>query len=114
MSRRLYLTLNSDKEKDRIIEEFLSNYYNEKDVIKEILYRCATNSTFEVQNVPLLNSNKSKNNDIKGIKCTEEVQISPKSEYSIKEEMHLKGANSNEYEDNEIRNNEIYQLKEFL
>lgn len=114
MSRRLYITLNMNKEKDRIIEEFLSNSYNERDIIKEILYRCATNSTFEVQNVPLLNSNKLKNNDIKGIKCTEEVQISPKSEYSIKEEMNLKGANSTEYENNEIRNNEIDQLKEFL
>lgn len=41
-SRRVYITLNSDKEKDRIIEEFLSTSYSEADLIKETLYRLAT------------------------------------------------------------------------
>lgn len=40
-SRRIYITLNSDKEKDRIIEKFLSNSYSESDFIKETLYRLA-------------------------------------------------------------------------
>lgn len=65
-SRRVYITLNSDKEKDIIIEKFLSQSYSEADCIKEVLYRMATqgdnlqliniNSTDKVQKIT--NSNK--------------------------------------------------------
>lgn len=52
-SRRVYITLNSDKDKDRIIEEFLSNSYSEADCIKEVLYRMATQG----DNLQLININ---------------------------------------------------------
>ncbi|ABR33531.1 hypothetical protein [Clostridium beijerinckii] len=65
-NRRVYITLNSDKEKDIIIEKFLSQSYSEADCIKEVLYRMATqgdnlkliniNSTDKVQKIT--NSNK--------------------------------------------------------
>lgn len=51
-SRRVYITLNSDKEKDRIIEEFLSQSYSEADLIKETLYRLATQG----DNLQLINA----------------------------------------------------------
>ncbi|MBN1061296.1 hypothetical protein DVV95_05615 [Clostridium botulinum] len=52
-SRRVYITLNSDKEKDRIIEELLSSAYSESDFIKETLYRLATQG----DNLELINNN---------------------------------------------------------
>lgn len=52
-SRRVYITLNADKEKDRAIEELLSNSYSEGDFIKETLYRLATQS----DNLQLINTN---------------------------------------------------------
>ena len=52
-SRRVYITLNSDKEKDRVIEELLSNSYSESDFIKETLYHLATQS----DNLQLINTN---------------------------------------------------------
>lgn len=52
-SRRIYITLNSDKDKDRIIEDLLSNSYSESDFIKETLYRLATQG----DNLQLLNEN---------------------------------------------------------
>ena len=52
-SRRVYITLNSDKEKDRIIEELLSSAYSESDFIKETLYRLATQG----ENLELINNN---------------------------------------------------------
>ena len=39
--RRIYITLNSSKNKDKVIANFLSSYYSEKDAIKEVLYQCA-------------------------------------------------------------------------
>ncbi|MBY6929786.1 hypothetical protein FDC70_05135 [Clostridium botulinum] len=52
-SRRVYITLNSDKDKDRIIEELLSSAYSESDFIKETLYRLATQG----DNLELINNN---------------------------------------------------------
>ncbi|WP_053956818.1 hypothetical protein [Inediibacterium massiliense] len=49
-SRRIYITLNDNKEKDRIIETYLSQSYSEKDAIKEAIYRLATNNTQSLQN----------------------------------------------------------------
>ena len=73
-SRRIYITLNSDKQKDRIIEKFLSNSYSESDFIKETLYRLAmqgdnlqsisANSTEKVQKtINRSNNSKSKSNN---------------------------------------------------
>lgn len=52
-NRRVYITLNSDKEKDIIIEKFLSQSYSEADCIKEVLYRMATQG----DNLKLININ---------------------------------------------------------
>jgi hypothetical protein len=62
-SRRIYITLNPKKEKDRIISDWLSQSYSESDAIKEAIYRLATNSFQRVQ---------------MGTNCTEKVQIVPK------------------------------------
>lgn len=59
-SRRIYITLNKKKNKDRIIEGYLSQSYSEADAIKEAIYRLATNSSKQVQT---------------GTSCTEKVQI---------------------------------------
>ncbi|MDB1947697.1 hypothetical protein PMY38_06355 [Clostridium tertium] len=44
MSKRIYITLNDKKDKDKVILEYLSSSYNESDTIKDILYRIATNN----------------------------------------------------------------------
>lgn len=66
-SRRIYITLND--EKDRVIIDYLSNFYSEKDAIKEILYRLATKSDILMQN-----------DDI----TTEKVQSVPNSNNKVK------------------------------
>lgn len=68
-SRRIYITLNSDKEKDRIIEELLSNSYSEADFIKETLYRLATQGN-NVQLMTPINTEKVQkvNNSSKKVK----------------------------------------------
>ena len=44
MSRRIYITLNEKKDKDKVILKYLSSSYSESDTIKDVLYRIATNS----------------------------------------------------------------------
>ncbi|WP_346889196.1 hypothetical protein [Clostridium sp. UBA1056] len=44
MSRRVYITLNEKKDKDKVILDYLSSSYSESDTIKDVLYRIATNS----------------------------------------------------------------------
>lgn len=44
MSRRIYITLNEKKDKDKVILDYLSSSYSESDTIKDVLYRIATNS----------------------------------------------------------------------
>lgn len=44
MSRRIYITLNEKKDKDKVILDYLSSSYSESDAIKDVLYRIATNS----------------------------------------------------------------------
>ncbi len=43
MSKRLYITLSPNKEKDCVILEYLESTYNEAETIKSILYQIATN-----------------------------------------------------------------------
>ncbi len=74
-SRRVYITLNADKEKDRIIEEFLSKAYSEGDLIKETLYQLATqgnnlqslntNSTEKVHKITTRSKKVKKNTELK-------------------------------------------------
>lgn len=44
MSRRIYITLNDKKHKDKVILDYLSSSYSESDTIKDVLYRIAINS----------------------------------------------------------------------
>lgn len=48
-SRRVYITLNDKKEKDKIIADYLSQSYSESDAIKEAIYRLATNNIQQMQ-----------------------------------------------------------------
>lgn len=68
-SRRVYITLNDQKEKDGIIEVYLSQSYSEADAIKEAIYRLATNNIQQVQT---------------GINSTDKVQILPEGNKKVK------------------------------
>ncbi|NRU52485.1 hypothetical protein [Clostridium beijerinckii] len=59
-SRRVYITLNQNKDKDRVIEDFLSNSYSEADCIKEVLYRMATENPVAKKSSKETNTNKKK------------------------------------------------------
>ncbi|MFC3906843.1 hypothetical protein [Clostridium disporicum] len=48
MSKRFYITLNPNKEKDLVILEYLNSTYNESETIKSILYKIAINRSSEV------------------------------------------------------------------
>ncbi|MDK0906304.1 hypothetical protein P5F56_02195 [Clostridium perfringens] len=54
MSKRFYITLNPNKDKDLVILKYLSSTYNESETIKSILYQTAVNRCYEVN----LESNK--------------------------------------------------------
>lgn len=70
MSRRIYITLNEKKDKDKVILDYLSNSYSESDTIKDVLYRIATNSYN-------LNLNSLEEIDSKGVDRCEKVQEIP-------------------------------------
>lgn len=74
-SRRIYITLNDEKEKDRIIISYLSQSYSEADAMKEAIYRLATNNIQSMQN-----DNSS----------TEKVQVKPKSNSKVKKDVSSK------------------------
>lgn len=68
MSRRIYITLNEKKDKDRVILDYLSSSYSESDTIKDVLYRIATNSyNFSLSSIEEI--------DIKGAnRCEKEME----------------------------------------
>lgn len=66
MSRRIYITLNEKKDKDKVILDYLSSSYSESDTIKDVLYRIATHSYS-------LNLNQLEEIDVKGTKRCEKV-----------------------------------------
>jgi len=134
-SRRVYITLNSGKEKDRIIEEYLSTSYSEADLIKETLYRLATrgdklqlintNSTDKVKKVTTRTKKvkkdtepKSDNKVLKVIKNTEEVLNDDNSSMSNKEQIETENIEKVQINDNgnneALKSNEISQLMEFM
>lgn len=63
-SRRLYITLNPNKEKDIIILNYLKSTYSETETIKSILYQYATNGC----NNKLIDDNIVKPIEIKEVK----------------------------------------------
>lgn len=69
MSRRIYITLNEKKDKDKVILHYLSNSYSESDTIKDVLYRIATNSYN-------LNLNSLEEIDSKGVdRCEKVIEV---------------------------------------
>ena len=77
MSRRIYITLNDKKEKDKAILDYLSSSYSESDTIKDVLYRIATNSyNFSLSSIEEIDS--------KGIDRCEKVIEVPRLEKSEK------------------------------
>ena len=132
-SRRVYITLNSDKEKDRIIEEFLSRSYSEADLIKETLYRLATkgdnlqqlsiNSADRVQKGTARNKKvkkdiKSNNKVLKGADNRKELLKDDNSSVNNKEQIKPDNTEKVQVEinsDNEVlKVNELNQLMEFM
>ena len=73
MSRRIYITLNEKKDKDKVILNYLSSSYSESDTIKEVLYRIVTNSYN-------LNINPVEEIDLKGADRCEKVIKVPRLE----------------------------------
>lgn len=74
MSKRFYITLNSNKDKDLVILDYLSSTYSESETIKSILYQVATNRCYQVNsenNKPKIEVNEEVENKDK---CTEKVQ----------------------------------------
>ena len=63
-SRRMYITLNPNKEKDIIILNYLKSTYSETETIKSILYQYATNGC----NNKLRDDNMIKSIEIKRVK----------------------------------------------
>ena len=85
-SKRLYITLNPNKEKDIIILNYLKSTYSETETIKSILYQYATNGC----NNQLRDDNIIKSIEIKRVKdddkITQEVMKGNGSEVKINEE----------------------------
>lgn len=113
-SRRVYITLNDTKEKDRVIIDYLSSSYSEPDAIKEAIYRLATNNTDKVQLVSN-SSNKVKkgtkpkrsNKVQKGANNTQKVQKISVSNSTKK----VKNVTDNT---DKVKQNELDQLSEFI
>lgn len=68
-SRRMYITLNPNKEKDIIILNYLKSTYSETETIKSILYQYATNGC----NNQLVDDNIIKPVEIKEIKNDDKI-----------------------------------------
>ena len=83
MSKRLYITLNPNKEKDCVILEYLESTYNESETIKSILYQIATNRYNKiniaqnlVENISIKEVQKGDKslNEEKNYKCNKEIK----------------------------------------
>lgn len=85
-SKRLYITLNPNKEKDIIILNYLKSTYSETETIKSILYQYATNGC----NNQLIDDNIINPIEIKRVKddaeIIKEVIKGHKNEIKINEE----------------------------
>lgn len=95
---RIQITLNSSKEKDKVILDFLDGFYDPKDKIKEILYLVASNKIVSNDNQKLLTiTNGDVKKTIKNSTDNEEKLLT----YSNREQ-------------EKIHENEMEQLKEFM
>ena len=73
-SKRVYITLNPDKEKDFLILEYLNSTYNEAETIKSILYKIATNRSSEVNFEDIVQSDINVIEELKGANKLKEEQ----------------------------------------
>lgn len=74
MSKRFYITLNPNKEKDLVILEYLNSTYNESETIKSILYKIATNRSSEVNFENIIQSDINITEELKGANKLKEEQ----------------------------------------
>lgn len=70
MSRRIYITLNENKDKNKVILDCLSSSYSESDTIKDVLYRIATNS----YNLDLNEADRESEVNLKGDRYTDKCR----------------------------------------
>ena len=73
-SKRVYITLNPDKEKDFLILEYLNSTYNEGETIKSILYQVATNRCNEMNLKNIIQSDIDIEKELKGANKLKEEQ----------------------------------------
>lgn len=118
-SRRIYITLNDSKEKDKAILNYLSQVYSESDTIKEILYLTATNSTNKVHigvnvcnKVQTGTKNIRHNEEQKGAINTVKVQkeIKPKRDKTVQ----VVPDNTDKGQTDILKKTELEQLKKFI
>lgn len=74
-SKRVYITLNPDKEKDFLILEYLNSTYNEGETIKSILYQVATNRCNEMNLKNIIQSDIDIEKELKGDNILKEEQF---------------------------------------
>ena len=74
MSKRFYITLIPNKEKDLVILEYLNSTYNESETIKSILYKIATNRSSEVNFENIIQSDINITEELKGANKLKEEQ----------------------------------------
>lgn len=117
-SRRIYITLNPSKEKDRVIENYLSQSYSEKDAIKEAIYRLATNSINMIQNISnntemaqIVEKEYKPNSDNKVRNGANSIEMDKNITNSDKV---LNDTNNTETVHNELEQNEMDELSKFL
>ena len=86
-TRRIYISLNSEKLKDKMIQKFLDSTYNEAETIKAILYQYALNGSSQVHQVPCINLNSCDDVVQEGTESNDEEQIDEISSIEIDKEI---------------------------
>ena len=118
-SRRIYITLNDSKEKDKAILNYLSHSYSESDSIKEILYRFATNSIDKIQigangcnKVQTGTKDNRCNKEQKGAINTDKVQKDVKSKRH--KTVQIVPDSTDKVQTDTLKKTELEQLKKFI
>lgn len=85
-SRRIYITINEDKEEDRLIAKYLSRSYSESSALKELVYRAALLETEGYTMQPLApNNTQEVQIGADDIKEMQEIQIKKKQPFKKKQ-----------------------------
>lgn len=104
-SKRIYITLNSSKNKDKVIFNYLSSYYSAKDAIKDILYKYAIAHQLSING----NDKVQKDSINKG--CNK-IQTAPL--YTEKVRKDTDTNNNQKVQSGTLRKNEMNDLKKFI